>query len=84
MSFKSWSDFVRELEIPGIESLPKEELVEMVYKYEQAISSIANIDTYFMTDEGDFEYTDQEALERVMEIALPMWSDIIARKRNGQ
>lgn len=44
---------------------------------EQAISAIVNIDTAFITGEGESEYTEKQALEKIDEIVQPLWMEIV-------
>ena len=48
---------------------------------EDIISAVANIDTAFMDGEGDCNYTDKEALDKIMELVNPIWNEIATRKR---
>lgn len=53
---------------------------KLTKRYENIISAIANIDTYFMLPNGeDREWNDKEALEEIERMVLPIWNEICER-----
>lgn len=51
-------------------------------KYEKIIHAIANIDTFFHEFDGnDRDFNDSEALEKIMEMVQPIWSEYCEKER---
>ncbi len=61
---------------------------EKIEHYENLIGAIANIDGAFITGEGECDFTDKQALDKIMEWVEPIWNEIAQKKgdcdiRNG-
>jgi hypothetical protein len=56
-------------------------LHRIIKQYEELIGAIANIDGAFITGEGECDYTDKQALDKIMEWVDPVWSEIAQWRR---
>jgi chromosome segregation ATPase len=61
----------------------KRDLTKLVFdsekeneQYKELIGAIANIDGAFITGEGECDFTDKQALDKIMEWVEPIWNDI--------
>jgi hypothetical protein len=53
---------------------------EQLEQFEKLIGAIANIDGAFITGEGECDYTDKQALDKIMEWVDPVWDEIAQRR----